>query len=184
VLVVVAGALVLALVAAITVALVRAGGQPSPAAGGSPTKPSAGGGRDGTYDELIATLNAHGQALVRNDRRGWLAAVDPRQAGTVIAECDHKLRRYRAALEAGADPTVVAAWIAAATSERGHAQAELDRHGKRRPATHRLTRDQIAALVATVGDALAVLRDADPADKAEVYRQLGLRLTYHPEHER
>ncbi|MEU1398389.1 hypothetical protein ABZ403_20325 [Micromonospora zamorensis] len=27
----------------------------------------------------------------------------------------------------------------------------------------------------------AVLRDADPTAKAEVYRQLGLRLTYQPE---
>jgi hypothetical protein len=24
-------------------------------------------------------------------------------------------------------------------------------------------------------------RDADPTDKAEVYKQLGLRLTYHPD---
>ncbi|MBM0206038.1 hypothetical protein JNW90_25725 [Micromonospora sp. STR1s_5] len=32
-----------------------------------------------------------------------------------------------------------------------------------------------------LGDITAVLRDADPADKAEVYRQLGLRLNYQPE---
>jgi hypothetical protein len=41
----------------------------------------------------------------------------------------NKLRRYRAALEAGADPTVVAGWIAAATAERNHAQSHIDRHG-------------------------------------------------------
>jgi site-specific DNA recombinase len=35
--------------------------------------------------------------------------------------------------------------------------------------------------VIAIDDALSVLRDPDPADKAEVYRQLGLRLTYHPE---
>jgi hypothetical protein len=33
---------------------------------------------------------------------------------------------------------------------------------------------------ATLADVLAVLRDADPADKAEIYTQLGLRLTYQP----
>jgi hypothetical protein len=29
----------------------------------------------------------------------------------------------------------------------------------------------------------ATLRDADPDDKSEVYRQLGLKLTYHPGHQ-
>ncbi|WP_439427377.1 hypothetical protein [Micromonospora sp. LA-10] len=55
-------------------------------------------------------------------------------AQAIITECDAKLERYRAALDAGADPAVV-----------------------------------------------TVLRNADPADKAEVYRQLGLRLNYQPE---
>lgn len=44
-----------------------------------------------------------------------------------------------------------------------------------------MSRTEIASLVTAVGDFAAVLRDADPADKAEVYRQLGLRLTYQPE---
>jgi hypothetical protein len=30
----------------------------------------------------------------------------------VLADCDRKLGRHRAALEAGADPTLVTAWIA------------------------------------------------------------------------
>ncbi|MET8121102.1 hypothetical protein [Micromonospora sp. NPDC005291] len=42
-------------------------------------------------------------------------------------------------------------------------------------------RSQIADLVQALGDIATVLRDADPADKAEVYRQLGLRLTYQTE---
>jgi hypothetical protein len=44
-----------------------------------------------------------------------------------------------------------------------------------------MTHAEIATLVRALGDILTVLRDADPADKAEVYRQLGLRLTYHPQ---
>jgi site-specific DNA recombinase len=104
------------------------------------------------------------------------------RARTVIADCDAKLERYRAALEAGADPAVVTGWIAAATAERANAEADLARHATDQPSTPgRLSRDEIAALAATIGDALAVLRTADPADKAEVYRQLGLRLTYHPD---
>jgi hypothetical protein len=36
-----------------------------------------------------------------------------------------------------------------------------------------MTRDQIASIVTAPGDILAVLRDADPTDKAEIYSQLG-----------
>jgi len=44
-----------------------------------------------------------------------------------------------------------------------------------------MRRSQIADLVRALSDIVAVLRDADPDDKAEVYRQLGLRLTYQTE---
>lgn len=40
---------------------------------------------------------------------------------------------------------------------------------------------EITRLVRTLGDIVTVLNHADPADKAEVYRQLGLRLIYHPD---
>jgi site-specific DNA recombinase len=43
-----------------------------------------------------------------------------------------------------------------------------------------MTREQITSVVTALGDILAVLHDADPADKAEIYGQLGLRLTYQP----
>ncbi|MEU7779127.1 hypothetical protein [Micromonospora parva] len=47
-----------------------------------------------------------------------------------------------------------------------------------------MTRAEITALVTALGDITTVLRDADPADKAELYRQLGLRLNYQPEPQR
>jgi hypothetical protein len=43
-----------------------------------------------------------------------------------------------------------------------------------------MTREQISNLVTQLGDIIRVLRDADPADRAQVYQQLGLHLTYHP----
>jgi site-specific DNA recombinase len=43
-----------------------------------------------------------------------------------------------------------------------------------------MSRDEIVSVVTALSDLLAVLREADPADKAEIYTQLGLRLTYHP----
>ncbi len=47
-----------------------------------------------------------------------------------------------------------------------------------------MTRDEITSLVKAVGDVMQVLKDADSADKAEVYSQLGLTLTYHPNEKR
>ena len=47
-----------------------------------------------------------------------------------------------------------------------------------------MTREQITALVQQLGDITTALADADPTDRAEVYRQLGLRLTYHPEQQK
>jgi len=44
-----------------------------------------------------------------------------------------------------------------------------------------MTADEIATLVTAAGSILDVLGHADGRDKAAVYRQLGLRLTYQPE---
>jgi hypothetical protein len=57
------------------------------------------------------------------------------------------------------------------------AQAEI------RSATgqRRMTRDEIAAIVTTLGDLVQVIPDADPADKGELYTQLGLSMTYRPQ---
>jgi hypothetical protein len=47
-----------------------------------------------------------------------------------------------------------------------------------------MTPDEITSLVQAIGDVMQVLKDADPADKAEVCSQLGLTLTYHPNEKR
>ncbi|MGI5238548.1 hypothetical protein [Dactylosporangium sp. CA-139066] len=73
---------------------------------------------------------------------------------------------------------MVTGWIAQVQAERAVAEAEI----AGRPASARkLTPTQIRELVSGITDAITVLRRADPADKAEVYRQLGVRLTYQPE---
>lgn len=43
-----------------------------------------------------------------------------------------------------------------------------------------MSRADLTSLIDSLGDLLGVLANADPADKAEVYRDLGLRLTYQP----
>ena len=44
-----------------------------------------------------------------------------------------------------------------------------------------MTPEEIRGLVEALGNIQVVLRDAHPQDKWEVYRQLGLILTYHPD---
>ena len=43
-----------------------------------------------------------------------------------------------------------------------------------------MSRDEIASLVRALADLLTVARTASPADKAQIYTGLGLRLTYRP----
>ncbi|MCM3885556.1 recombinase family protein [Frankia sp. R82] len=127
-------------------------------------------------DRVEATLAALEQAQPDDT-----PAADPlRQA---VAACDRKLTRHRAALEAGADPVIVTGWIAEVQAERAAAIAALERQGRRTPARPRLTRPQIKSLIDGLGGLLKVLREADPADKAEIYRELGLKLTYDHETE-
>jgi hypothetical protein len=95
----------------------------------------------------------------------------------IIGECDRKLATYRATLDAGGDPRVVSEWIAQTQGEKSLAQARLRQRGAARK---RLSREQIHYIVTTLTDIAQVIHDADPRDKAEIYSQLGLRLTYHP----
>ena len=44
-----------------------------------------------------------------------------------------------------------------------------------------MTAEQVKALVAALRDIVDVLADADPADKAEFYNELGVTLRYDPE---
>jgi hypothetical protein len=99
-----------------------------------------------------------------------------------VAECDAKLTRYRAALEAGADPAVVAGWIAETQAERQRAEHHQHLPIEEVPdSAARLTKDQIIAIVEELGDIVSALRNAEPEHQLEVYRSLGLRLVYDPE---
>jgi hypothetical protein len=42
-----------------------------------------------------------------------------------------------------------------------------------------MTEEEIMNLVTELGGITQALKDADPADKAEIYRRIGLTLTYH-----
>ncbi len=97
-------------------------------------------------------------------------------AREVIADCDAKLATQRAALKAGADPTLVTQWVAETQARRARAEAELRTSSK--GVGTRLSRDEIPRLVRSIKDLAAVVRQVEPQDKARTYRQFGVRLTY------
>ena len=61
--------------------------------------------------------------------------------------------------------------------ERANLQAQL---GHTIPGG-KLTSSQVRALVDALRDIVTVLAEADPQDKADLYGELGVNLTYHPE---
>jgi site-specific DNA recombinase len=123
-------------------------------------------------DQTLDTLAAAQRAPSQEDA---MQAEARRQ----LAECDRKLARHRAALEAGADPAVVTGWIRDVQAARAQAEAQLRRFGQLRARV--LNRDRLAEIMRALGGMVSVLADADPARKAKVYAGLGLRLTYHPD---
>ena len=122
---------------------------------------------------LTVTIEAMADAQDPHDARD--AAQEA--ARRTLADCDRRLDRYRAALEAGTDPALVARWTAEVNVERIAAQSQL----RQATGRTRMTTDEINTLVTGLGHLADVLRRADPADKAAVYQQLGLTMTY--EHE-
>ena len=94
-----------------------------------------------------------------------------------IADCDSKIARYRAALDAGGDPVLVAGWITETTAIKRAAQARL---GLTEAPPERMSEDQIATIVDAFGGLLGLLKRADPQDRAEIYTRIGLEMIYRP----
>ena len=101
----------------------------------------------------------------------------------LIADCDARLARYQAALDAGADPQAVAEWTRQVKAERGAALAR-DASKNRHPAVRQLTEDDIRALITGLGDLRDIIGDAEAPVKAAIYDQLGLQVTYLPEQDK
>ena len=81
------------------------------------------------------------------------------------------------------NPAVVATWIADTQAERQRAeQREHTAHeALKTDNSQTLTTDDVIAILDELGDMITALRDAEPEHKLNVYRNLGLRLTYNPE---
>lgn len=95
-----------------------------------------------------------------------------------LEECRKKLARHRAALEAGADPVLVAGWSREVQSEQAVLESRLAALGAKAAATERMRPAEIKELVANLGGLLEVLSSAERDDKLDVYRKLGVKLTF------
>lgn len=93
-----------------------------------------------------------------------------------LTDCDAPLAKYRAALDAGSDPTIVTGWIAEVQRDRIVAQREI---GLAQPA-ERFTKEQVRELVEGLGEFATVLTTADPKLKTQLYDELGISVTYDP----
>ncbi|MDG4825001.1 zinc ribbon domain-containing protein [Asanoa sp. WMMD1127] len=119
--------------------------------------------------------------LIEQAKTGIPAPSTSTPPGPSMAECDAKLARYRAALDAGADPAVVATWIAETQLEREQALRRQTNQAPPESTTTIPTAEQITAIVEDLGNLVTAIRDAEPEHKLEVYRSLGLHLTYEAE---
>lgn len=88
------------------------------------------------------------------------------------------MAKYRAALDAGADATIVAGWMAEVQGERLRAEVDLGAAVPGQP----MTKEEVRTMVLALHDIASVLATADPKLKAEVYAELGVSVAY--DHER
>jgi site-specific DNA recombinase len=108
---------------------------------------------------------------------GSRASQAPAEAAAKIAECNRKLARYRAALDAGASPATVAGWITETEAEKARYVVGLRQSAK---APERMTEQEISSITGELAAAAREFASAGTEDKSEIFRQLGLKLTYHP----
>jgi site-specific DNA recombinase len=96
----------------------------------------------------------------------------------VLADCQRRLDRYRAALEAGTDPAIVQQWIAEVTATRTAAEVQLrDSH----IAPDGLTPDQVRVLLEQAGGWSRPSTAATQHYAPELYEELGINGVYDPD---
>jgi len=107
----------------------------------------------------------------------WSRSSQTEATRRQLADCDVRHAKYRAALEAGADPATVAAWTREVQGQRLAAERAL---AAAAPASAITPRD----LREAVGDAQRLVRNlakANPTLRAQLYQGLGVRAIYLPE---
>lgn len=135
----------------------------------------------GPLDEWLAGVFApdrieHSLRMLEQTQPDHTPALQ--EAQRALATHDQKLKQHRAALEAGADPALIATWTADVQRERDVVATRIAALTAGTAPGRRVDATEIRQVVDTLGGMTTVLKRADPEDKLEVYRQLGLHLTY------
>ncbi|GAA2657773.1 recombinase family protein [Streptomyces vastus] len=129
-------------------------------------------------DRLTATVTALSQASIAAST-AQTQTPEQTQARQAIKECERRLARYQAALEAGADPTVVTQWINEAQRDKEAAQRKLDAlptvTQKREP---QLTAERIHAITERIQDIAQRIQAVDIEKKGPLYEALGITISY------
>ncbi|MFF5010540.1 recombinase family protein [Streptomyces phaeochromogenes] len=129
-------------------------------------------------DRLTATI----EALTHASATASAAATQtPEQARArqAIKECERRLARYQAALEAGADPTVVTQWINEAQRDKEMARKKLDAlPAATRKKQSPLDAQQIREITERLGDIAQRIHTADAEAKGPLYEALGITISY------
>ena len=95
-----------------------------------------------------------------------------------LEEAEARLRRLRAAIEAGVDPPALVEAINEAQAQRAAARAELDAIA---PAPDTLSDAEVYAMIDSLGDIGQALNSTNPESMQKLYQQLRLEMTYHAE---
>ncbi len=122
-------------------------------------------------DRIEETIDALVDAQESGEAESEAVAAARRQ----IDECDRVLSQHRAALDAGADPTVIARWMQETQQKRAAAERSLERAPVE---PGRLDRPSVTELITVAGNMVALLGQADRDRKARIYSGLGIRLEY------
>jgi hypothetical protein len=97
------------------------------------------------------------------------------RARAALSDCQRKLDRYLNALEAGMDPALVAARTSELQRQRAAAQAVL---ASAPPAPPALSFQDVTRTLAELHQIPSLLAYADPEDRSDLYRALGVSLAY------
>ncbi len=105
-------------------------------------------------------------------------APSPQEAAKKrLKDAEARLRRFRAAIEAGIDPAALVEAMNVAQAQRAAARAELDGT----PAPDALTPAEVYAMIDSLGDVGGALNEADPERLEQPYEALRLEMTYDAE---
>ena len=115
-------------------------------------------------DRLTATLTALAHASAAANAAEALTP-EQAQARKMVKECERRLARYQAALEAGADPAVVTQWINEAQADKEAARKKLDTP----PAATRRKETPLSA---------DQIREITEREKSPLYEALGITISY------